>query len=167
MRFSKNKDLISGLFLLVAAAIYFALSFQIRLTNIDRVVGSRLFPQMCGVLMMLFGAMLVAGNLRERFRNTGEGADAAEETAPAPKPVYRNTVLVLASFALYIYLMDLIGFTASTLAYLFSQMLVLHPGKASPARVALYAVLSVVATVSIYYMFNNVFRLLLPKGAIW
>lgn len=40
----KYKDVIVGIVLAALSVIYLLLSFQIKLTNIDRVVGSRMFP---------------------------------------------------------------------------------------------------------------------------
>lgn len=163
MRFSRHKDLIAGVFLFVVALVYFILSFQVRLTNIDRLVGSRFFPQICGVLLMLFSILLIAGDfLKNRALPP---APSGEVSAPAgPKPVYRNTVLALLSFALYIVLMDLVGFTISTLAYLFSQMALLQG--TGRKKWLLYGMLSLCSTIAIYYLFNNVFLLMLPKGTL-
>ncbi len=157
--FSKHKDVISGVFLFLVGLAFFAFSFQIRLTNIDRLVGSRLFPQAGGILLMVLSSVLIIGNFLKN-RN----AQPAASSRPTEKPVYRNTILVLLSFALYIYLLDYIGFFVATLAYLFTQMLILRGSKATGKTLALYALLSVVATVTIYFMFNHVFYLILPRG---
>lgn len=165
MNYSKNKDMIAGAFLLLVAVGYFLLSFQIKLSNIDRMVGSRLFPQICGVLLALFSCGLIAGNIMRNRRESP--ADAGEEAKdPAARPVYRNTILVLVSYAAFIWALNALGFVVSTVAYLFTQMIILR-GASEKSRYFLYAVITALSTIAIYYLFNNVFYLILPKGNLF
>ena len=48
----KYKDIIMGAVLFAVGLIYFLMSFSIKLTYIDQIVGSRMFPQICGVVLM-------------------------------------------------------------------------------------------------------------------
>ena len=154
--YRKNKDVISGTVLAVLSVIYLAMSFQIKLTNIDRIVGSRMFPQICGTIILLLSISLIVGGVRKA---RAEGAGESKE-----KKSYLKTVIVLGSYAAYIFLMDKIGFTASSILYLFSQMVVMGNGRAGKKAFILYAVISVVASVAIYVMFNKVFLLMLPRA---
>ncbi|MDR3201491.1 MAG: tripartite tricarboxylate transporter TctB family protein [Spirochaetales bacterium] len=156
----KQKDLLAGIILMIVSVIYFMMSFQIRLTNIDRRVGSRLFPQICGILMFVLSGTLIVKSALGGKKNAA--ASAREE--PREKKSYRSSLMVFGSFALYILIMDAVGFSLATAAYLFSQMIVLRKTSCGKRRILLYALMAICATAAIYFLFNNVFYLVLPRG---
>jgi len=152
----KYKDIIVGSVLAALSVLYLLLSFQIKLTNIDRVVGSRMFPQICGTIILLLSVSLIVGGI-QRAKKTGP--EKAGE-----KRNYTRTILVLGSYAIYIFLMDKIGFTISSILYLFSQMVVMGKWPVSKKSMILYLMISVAVSAVIYVMFYRVFMLILPKA---
>lgn len=154
--YKRYKDVIIGGILAVLSVIYLAMSFQIKLTNIDRIVGSRLFPQICGILILFLSICLIVSGIRNAVRKG--------ELGIGEKVNYTKTVLVLGGFAAYIFLMDKIGFTLASVLYLFSQMIVMGKWPVSKKSMGLYLVISVVSALVIYVMFNRVFMLMLPKA---
>lgn len=152
----KYKDIIVGSVLAALSVAYLLLSFQIKLTNIDRVVGSRMFPQICGTIILILSVCLIVGGVQK--------AKQAEPEKAGEKKNYTRTILVLGSYALYIFLMDKIGFTVSSILYLFSQMVVMGKWPSSRKSMILYLVIAVAVSAVIYVMFNNVFMLILPKA---
>lgn len=154
--YKKYKDVVIGGVLAVFSCIYLAMSFQIKLTNIDRIVGSRLFPQIIGIVILALSIWLIVDGLQRARR-----ADAEEQ---GQKKSCIRTVIVLGSFAAYIFLMDKIGFTVSSILYLFSQMTVMGPWPAKKKSMIVYLVISVLTSVLIYVMFDKIFMLMLPKA---
>lgn len=152
----KYKDVVIGSVLAVLSGIYLLLSFQIKLTNIDRVVGSRLFPQICGTIILILSVCLIVGGIRK--------AKGTESEKEGEKKNYTRTILVLGSYAAYIFLMDKIGFTIASIIYLFSQMVVMGKWPVGRKSLVLYGIISVVVSAVIYIMFNKVFMLILPKA---
>lgn len=185
-----KKDLMAGCVLVVFSAVYFALSFQIKLTSIDRIVGSRMFPQILGVCMFLLGICLIVGGIaamkRERkasatqaeHQEATENVDsrvaammknaeeAGEEALKAKdtKNVIWKTIGVFGSFALYIVLLDKIGFTIASTLYLFSQMIMMAKEPIPKKNYVVYAIISVVTAVVLYLMFVKGFKLILPQA---
>ena len=157
----RYKDAVIGAVLAVLSCIYLALSFQIKRSNIDRVVGSRMFPQICGTVILALSIWLIVSGLKSAARTRKAGEEEAE-TARAGGCT--RTVIVLGSYAAYIFLMDKLGFTLSSVLYLFSQMLVMGKWPAGRKLVALYLFISVTASIAIYILFNKVFLLMLPKA---
>ena len=171
---SRNKNIIAGIFLSAFSLLYFRLSFSIPLTSIDRQVGSRLVPQICGMLLLFFSVWLAAGGIIAKkvlgVKNVQADAQSDEDGKTGMegkgKPCYLSTVLVFAGFALYIYLMEMVGFVISTLIYLFTQMILLE-AKGKKKKYLLYAVVSICATLATYMLFVRVFYLILPKGKLF
>lgn len=154
--YRKYKDAVIGGILAVLSVIYLAMSFQIKLTNIDRIVGSRLFPQICGTIILILSICLIVISVRK--------AGMKEQSETTEKKNYTKTILVLGSYAAYIFLMDKVGFSIASALYLFSQMIVMGKWPDTRKSMALYAVISIIAVVVIYIMFNRVFMLMLPKA---
>lgn len=153
--YKKYKDAVIGGILAALSLIYLAMSFQIKLTNIDRIVGSRMFPQICGTAILLLSIYLIASAVHK-------GKNAVAE--PGAGKNYTRTVIVLGSYAAYIFLMDKLGFTVSSILYLFSQMIVMGKWPVTRKSMLLYLLISVTASAAIYFMFYKVFMLMLPKA---
>ena len=154
--YKKYKDVVIGGILAGLSCIYLAMSFQIKLTNIDRIVGSRLFPQIIGTVILLLSIWLMVSGVQKAKRIDGE--------EQGEKQSYRKTVIVLGSFAAYIFLMDKIGFPVSSILYLFSQMTVMGPWPVKKKSLVVYLVISVATSIVTYVMFYKVFMLMLPKA---
>lgn len=167
--FLKNKNLVAGGFLFAVGLIYFLLSFRIQLTSIDKLVGSRLFPQIIGILIMFFSGWLIIDNLLKNKKGekvTQINEDGEVVTDDKPKPLYKNTVLVLVSLAGYIILMEKIGFIISTLTYLISQMVLLEKEKKNRNYLK-YLIVGIGSSVAIYFLFTTVFNMVLPRGILF
>ncbi len=152
----KYKDAIIGIILAGLALIYLALSFRIKLTNIDRIVGSRLFPQICGLILLALSLCLAVGDFwKARHQELEEKKE---------KRNYLRTILVLGCYAAYIFLMDKIGFMASSVLYLFSQMIVMGKWPVGKKSLAFFLITAVIVSLVISVVFNDVFMLILPKA---
>lgn len=166
--FHKNKNLISGIFIFAFSLFFFILSFSINLTNIDKLVGSRLFPQIITILMMMFSLWLIIDNLIKNKKNIKieqVNDDGEVEKNDGPKPNYKNTILVFLSLAIYIFLLNIVGFSIATIFYLFTQMCLLETK--TKRNFGKYAIISVLATFAIYFIFTKGFSLILPRGIIF
>lgn len=154
--YKKYKDAVIGGILAVLSFIYLAMSLQIKLTNIDRIVGSRLFPQICGTVILILSVYLIVYGIRQ--------SKSIEAGEAGPAKSYTKTVIVLGSYAAYIFLMDKIGFTLSSILYLFSQMAVMGRWPVKKKSLLIYLVIAVVSSIVIYILFNKVFMLMLPRA---
>ena len=65
---------------------------------------------------------------------------------------------------IYVTIIDPLGFLLSTVVYLIAQMIILYPEKLTEKKLILFVVISIVASAAIYYIFRNVFYLMLPAG---
>ncbi len=166
----KNKNLIAGVALLVIGVIYFAMTFNVELSIIDPLVGSRLFPQICGGILIACSLFLIIDNVIKN--NRGKQVKQIDEDGnlvdvkTAPKPNYKNTIVVLISLFIYVFLMELFGFIPSTFLYLTSQMYFLAEKK-SIKKLIIYVVIAAITTATVYILFNNVFSLMLPQGNLF
>ncbi len=163
----KYKDIMMGAVLFAGGAIYFMMSFSIKLTYIDQIVGSRKFPQICGVLLMgLSGSLIVSGvkNLMKPQEETVDDEHSPQVKGRGLSPAVK-TMLVLLSFAVFCWLLDKIGFTIAAFLYLFSQMILISGKKLTVKDIVFYFILSAALAAGIYYLFCKGFSLMLPKAS--
>lgn len=171
----RYKDIIAGGTLFLFGLAYFLMSFSIKLTYIDRIVGSRKFPQIVAVVFMLCALWIMFRGIKELIHeNTAitkgektlfeQGIDAEASDEDIGKEGRWKTALVLISFAIFCFLLDKIGFGLTSFLYLLSQMILMDGKKQSWKSVLFYAVLSALLSIGIYYMFNTGFKLILPKA---
>jgi len=150
--------------LLIAAfgigVIYMALQLPEPMAGSHIAYGPGFFPVLLGIVATIAGVALAI------VRPGIPGEEDTDGLSQAGRPRFAGPALVLLSMLAYVYLSDLIGFiplAAATLAIL----LVFGGMRLLPALV-----LSIVASVSIYFMFSKGLLVPLPRGplqtwAIW
>lgn len=176
---SKYEDVFSGFFLLIVSVIMFVATFSFQALT-TTFVGPAFMPQIISVAIAIFSLVIIGSGIKKAKNakfETEEGGlvEAAEEKGTGEEvhagdllkekeSGYKAVLITLAAMAIYIFLIPIIGFLITTIVYLFVQMLILcHKTK---RRMVLFAVISVVSSVLIYYLFRNVFYVMLPTGII-
>ncbi|QHJ70111.1 tripartite tricarboxylate transporter TctB family protein [Planococcus halotolerans] len=176
---SKYNDVFSGVFLLIVSVVMFMATFSFKALT-TTFVGPAFMPQIISVTIAIFSLVIIASGfkkasdfksgsqkdgLTEAAEEKGTGEEVhAGEFLEEKENGYKAVLITLAAMAIYIFLIPIIGFLITTTVYLFVQMLILcHKTK---IRMVLFAVISVVSSVLIYYLFRNVFFVMLPTGII-
>lgn len=163
MKNAQKTNLYAGIFSLVYGIVLFVLTATMGATKKGTDVGADFLPRIIAILIIAlslgFIAVTVSGIMSARKAGT------ANDEAPAEKKNYKGIIMTMALLIAYVALMNTIGFIVTTIVYLFLQMLILghEPTK---KQIILYAVISVVAPIIIYYVFVNGFQLLLPAGIL-
>ncbi|MDX9859791.1 MAG: tripartite tricarboxylate transporter TctB family protein, partial [Rhodospirillales bacterium] len=125
-------------------------------------VGAAFFPfWVCVFIQALTALVFVQSVLNAR----GEGAAAADDGVPMSKRVVLLAGILALLFA-YIVAMEMVGFVASSTAFLVlvHQLLIFsETGRPSPPKgLAIATAFFAVAAGSLYFVFNTVFQLALP-----
>ncbi len=162
---ARYKDLFGGLFWLGIAVVMYSASFEMKTLAIGAAstsfVGSGFMPRLVAFGMALFSAIVI-----------WRGINTLRSTAPANSGAVNTLmveflpVLVSAGLlALYILLMEKVGFLITTVLYLFGQMMIL----AAPEhrRPLMFLFISLLCAITIYYTFTEVFYLMLPESRLF
>ncbi|GEM_PF-1906909 len=176
----KYKDVIAGVVVFIVASIYFLLTLGIKkISFIDPIVGSAMFPRIVAFILMLCGLVIIAQGLislkeKDKKQKTHEKslleiADEAEnEENVTDKVIERKgnikVCLVLISFALFCFFLDKIGFCLSSFVYLWSQMIIMSHQKENRKSILFYGLLSLIISVVVFVLFRYGFGLILPKS---
>jgi flagellar biosynthesis component FlhA len=157
----KYGDVIAGGFLIGLSTYIFIASFGIKMLTASR-IGSAFVPQVTSVLLAIAGAFILINGIKKVKANdvkVEQGNDSKEK----PIKIY-SVIATLVSIFLYILLLEDIGFLIMTALYLFIQFYIL--ASKSERNIPIFIVTAVVISGCIYFIFANVFQLMLPSGIL-
>ncbi|MBQ3397895.1 MAG: tripartite tricarboxylate transporter TctB family protein [Synergistaceae bacterium] len=152
----KLTELAVDAFLLLVGVVLFISAGSI---DTDTALGqsSDFVPKLCTGLWIAFSVCLLVKELRTR--------DDGVKELGINLGVFLLTIVLL--FA-YIYLLNILGFTVSSMLYLIIQMLLFVPAKLRTTKnIVIFLVLAVVVPLAVNALFVNAFSLLLPEGVIF
>jgi putative tricarboxylic transport membrane protein len=129
-------------------------------------VGPAFMPQIIAALIALMSiAIIIEGYRKVKSGPEGGQAEEGEDAEGHAKDVsYRPVIQSFVLMAIYVAIMPIVGFLITTIVYMFLQMMILS--SKPERRWLLFAVISIAATSIIYYMFRNVFYIMLPTGLL-
>lgn len=153
----KYWDLASGIFLLVFSVALFIGAQNVKTLSISS-VGSGTFPSFIAVLLAIVSVAIIVGGARK-----ARGPDEKQKPVEG-KPRMWAVVATFAIMASYALLMPKVGFIIMTTVYLFAQMYIM--ASKEHQRPVVFGIVSVVTSVSVYYLFVLVFNLMLPAGIL-
>lgn len=164
----RNEDVLSGFFLLIVSVIIFITSFTFEALT-TTLVGPAFMPQIISIIMAIFSIIItVSGFKKSKMAKAEptheESVNQEEELIVTEKRSYKPVLITLALMIGYLVLMPYIGFLIMTAVYMFVQMLILS--HVTNRKIWLFILVSVITSATIYYLFRNVFYVMLPTGII-
>lgn len=154
-----GRDGVAGLLLL---ALSILLTVQAR--EIPRTLflplGADFFPRVLLVILAAGSLLLLTLDIlrHRRQRATGEGT-------PRFREVPRSIPAIFAVFAVYVFLMPVLGFALATLAFVAVAQILLGPHRPRDLpRIALVAIGTATGT---YLMFERYLHVFLPRGVLF
>ena len=136
-------------------------------------VGPAFYPRIvlgvCAVLALVLVVMDVWGRrkLGPRLRGGDDSRGSDGHVVPAKAgiqaPNYALVLVCFAIFTVYVVLLPYLGFRLSTFLFLLAMPMALERPK-DRRRWVVMAVVAVVATLAVYYLFEHYLHVLLPRG---
>ena len=155
--FKRFKDVIAGAVLLLISAIYFSGSFFKTSLIMKAKYGPGFMPKIYAVLLACLSIALIISGWKTAKTNT-----AKEETEEADVKSLIAVVLTIVFLAVYLILIEIIGFLAASAVYLFAQAWLLAKKK----NYLVLTLFSVITALLIYLLFVKVLGLTLPTGIL-
>lgn len=165
-----KKDIIAGSALLAFAVAYVALSFGIpTFQGIGATpLTAQFVPQLWGTALIILSSTLLVRGIRAYRKAKPTQPEAAKKPLPQAIREFasrnREVILTFAVLFVYILLLDAVGFIIMSALFMFALMMVLSPKE--KRKVLLPAILSVVFSVGLDYVFVVLLRVLLPQGIL-
>ncbi|MEF3331412.1 tripartite tricarboxylate transporter TctB family protein [Oceanobacillus oncorhynchi] len=156
-------DLITGIILLAISIVMFIGSLNMEALT-EGAVGSDFMPKVIAILIAVMSIpVIVSGFKSGEIDKTDEEAPAAEvKEGTDNKNSFIYLILTIILLFVYLFLIPILGFLITTAAYLIIQMLLFS--KWTIKNALLYGVISIVTSSVIYFVFRNVFYVMLPAG---
>lgn len=165
-----RNDVFSGIILCLFAAIYFYLATQIRIMKMlaATFLNASSIPKLWGVLMFVLGVAMILRGVKaiRRERAAGYIPEQIGKIEIAKRWFDANfaAVFMFIVLALYLVLLEPIGFLFSTFFFLWAEFNVLS--RKGERKIAFTGLLALICAVGIYVLFRYVFTMPLPQGIL-
>jgi putative tricarboxylic transport membrane protein len=158
---SRTKGILVGVLMLATGLGYLYLT-----ANLPRrgAVDAAFIPYILAGMMIGLGLLQLAGSLRRPGEPASDRWDPEGEPETAA-PSYGTVLLTLALVAGFTAALRPLGFPIAAAIYLFLQFIVLRPAGRGYGY-GVYALIAVVAAITIFVAFRYGFQLLLPAGPL-
>lgn len=160
-----KKNLIPGIVLTIFSIIYLVLTSQIKKFSGlgSDPLGARAIPYLWGISLLVLSLILVVRGIKQRSLAIKNNTFVKSQlNLSSMIKENREIVLTFVSLAVYIALLEPVGFLIMTAVYLFAQTLILTPKEKRNYIVTL--ITSIVIAVALDYVFVCLLNVLLPLG---
>lgn len=166
-------DLITGTILLALSIVMFVATFNIEALTDSR-VGADFMPKIIAILIAIMsipvivngfkGKKIVKSDEKSAVSDDGEASISEAKEDTGNETSYISLVLTIILLFVYLFLIPIIGFLIATSAYLIVQMLLFSEW--TIRNTIRYAVISIVTSAIVYFVFRNAFYVMLPAGIL-
>lgn len=163
-----KRDIIPGIVLAIFSIGYLALIPGIQtFTGLGSTpLTNHFVPYLWGGLLLVLSLWIIARGLRKRKKYLAEGGKIEKASLKDALMEQREVVASFIALALYVGLMDLVGFVIMTVLYVFVQILILTPQEKWGKTYVPAAITAAVAGVLLFYVFRYLLNVLLPVGIL-
>jgi len=161
-------DFITGGVVAVVAVIMFIMTFSFEeFAGATVGVGVEFMPRVISVLMLITAGVIIINAYRNREKQLkvidGETGLEVEEEDPSTKN-YKKLGVSIGAMIIYALLTQFIGFLLASILYLITQMFILSDN--NKKKLIVIGSISIVISVIVYFIFRNVFYVMLPQGIL-
>jgi putative tricarboxylic transport membrane protein len=154
-----KKDLQFSIGVLLLCALMYIGTFSIKITKTVS-VSAAYFPRLILAITAVLAVIYMYFALKELKNNT------AKENKKEEKKDVKSLLITMGTFIVYGVLVDILGFIIASIGYLIVQMWVMLEVK-NKKELIKFAVISVISTVLVYYVFTRLFYVSLPTGSLF
>ncbi|MFA6845098.1 MAG: tripartite tricarboxylate transporter TctB family protein [Sphaerochaetaceae bacterium] len=152
---SWNGDVIFSFILLILGVVLVIGSFNIN-QGVEMVNGGELMPRIIAFLWVCLSVITFIIALAKSAKESKEYHCSGDQ---------KGFLLTLGLLLLYLLLITIFGFRLSSIVYLFLQILIFTPK--AKRNYYIIILISVVLPLLVYWIFNSLFELILPKGILF
>lgn len=141
-------ETIFSAFLCIVSAFIFYSSTQFNMAFIGYSgLGPDFFPKIISIILFILSAILFVGSIRNKDKKS------------IYNPNMKYTFMVIFAFAVYVFLIDRIGYLISTIIFAFVVITILK----SKSKI-LNIIFAIIFPVALYLLFTYAFKVSLPTG---
>lgn len=149
----KKKNIICSIFFFLLGAFLFYQSLPIK-PLVGKDLGSGYVPKIVAITIMIIS--LIEATISFKKKNEKGTEEASSDRC--------GGMLTICCICSYVALFGKLGFIISTAVYLFIQMIILSTK--TNKKMLLFGIISIISTLVIYIVFNNIIGMQLPGGIL-
>ena len=157
-----DKNFLTGSGVIVLSLVMYFASFDIQEFMQTR-VGASFMPRIASFLFIILGGLLIFGSFRcfvpEETKRSA--AESSEKKVFGGMPAVFLSLLLMTA---YVGMMERVGFILTSIVYIFLQILVLE--KRGNRNYMVFGLISIAVPIVVFYLFVNVFKVLIPAGIL-
>ncbi|MBR6026134.1 MAG: tripartite tricarboxylate transporter TctB family protein [Neisseriaceae bacterium] len=150
-------SVISSFLLTVLGIVYALATFTMSNAPFGRAYEPKIFPAILAFFLIVCGAILFVKELKEHLEKKQN-----EDTGSISKQYLIQILLTIANGVIYTLIFNKIGYVFSTIIFLILQFLIFGGVK----NLKYGVIVAVVFAVAVYYIFNGLLGISLPKSAL-
>jgi len=158
-------NIYSGLFFFIFSIVIFIQVNDIEALT-DDLIGSDFLPKVTSILIAITSVFIFISGLSNKKEQLEESESKSNkhESDRNDKKDYLLVLYSIILMLLYVVLVSTIGFLITTSSYMFIQMLLFS--SVNKKNILIYLAVSIISTLIIYYIFRNVFYVMIPAGIL-
>lgn len=152
-----KKDRILSICMLLICVIFYLETFNFPEKTSIQVAGPAAYPRVLLYAIAFFSIII----LIKSFITKADGEDSTSFSWKEFLNKYKIIVLLFLFFGVYVFILSIVGFIVATLLFMFgSQALLMGLKKSKPVIINICVTL--IATLSVYFVFTELLGILLP-----
>ena len=159
MKRLKNKDFISGLLLVILTLFAWFSTKNFDKSSISAYGNPATVPRVIIIILFAFAVMIMIDGLKKKNED-----NKTKSKDPVPLIQKLPELLTFILLTLYVALLRKVGFVITTAVYLFFQIFVLSNFNIKKSWQ--YALIAVIVSPILYYLFRVYFNVFLPAGVL-
>jgi putative tricarboxylic transport membrane protein len=183
---NNKRELLSGIVFLVVAVAYFAATYTIQITQAFAVsvLTSASIPRILAGILFILSLIQIISSRKVKTKpaeaakaasqideqtsdggvDIGKEMKKAEANESSSQYDTKNIVLTVVFLLVYLFAMTYLGFTIASFIYMLAQIMIMTKKENRKKKFPFAVVLSLIASLCMYFLFNDLLGVLLPTG---
>ncbi|MEJ8776626.1 tripartite tricarboxylate transporter TctB family protein [Pseudogracilibacillus sp. ICA-222130] len=159
-----SRDVYISIIFLIISILVFSMSLNMQALTTSA-VGADFLPKVIAILIFVLSSYFLIVSIKNPVGNVVDDTDEMEEINDSDESKKFTRVLLTGLLMIiYVFLINFIGFILASILYLTVQMVLFS--SVTKRNIIVYLLISIVTSVFIYFVFRNIFYVMLPSGIL-
>ena len=159
-----SRDVYISIIFLIISILVFSMSLNMQALTTSA-VGADFLPKVMAILIFVLSIYFLTASIKNPVENVVDDTDEMEEINDNDESKKFTRVLLTGLLMIiYVFFINIIGFILASILYLTVQMVLFS--SVTKRNIIVYLLISIVTSVLIYFVFRNIFYVMLPSGIL-
>lgn len=159
-----SRDVYISIIFLIISILVFSMSLNMQALTTSA-VGADFLPKVMAILIFVLSIYFLITSIKNPIENIVDDTDEMEEiNGNDESKKFTRVLLTGLLMIIYVFFINIIGFILASILYLTVQMVLFS--SVMKRNIIVYLLISIVTSVLIYFVFRNIFYVMLPSGIL-